>query len=87
MGANHSGDLLHWLDFGAHHAHAPALQYGLHHVDLLALQNLAQLLFVGSGPGHSRDSHSHNQGIEIGRRFGLEFGAVFEQCAALAWQQ
>src|SRR5437899_1514875 len=39
-----SGDLLHRLDLGAHHAGAPVLEGLAHHVDLLAIQGLAQLL-------------------------------------------
>src|SRR5258706_3765977 len=40
------GDFLHRLDLGAHDARAPALQHGAHDIDLVALQDLAQLFLV-----------------------------------------
>lgn len=45
VAADHLGDFLHRLDLGAHHSVAPVHQHASHHVDLFALQYLAQLLF------------------------------------------
>ena len=50
MATNERGDLLHRLDLAAHDAGAPVQQHGPDDVDLLALQDLAQLL-LRSMPG------------------------------------
>lgn len=87
MGADHLGDFLHRLDLGAHHAIAPGHQHGSNHVDLFALQYRAQLFLVGPRPGRSLGSQLGNQGIQIGRSFGLEPGGVFEQGPAHAFER
>ena len=71
MCSDHSGNLFHRFDLGTHHAQTPMFQHGSHYVDLLALQNLAQLLLVGPRSGRSLDSHLGNQGIQISRCFGF----------------
>ena len=44
--AHHRRNRLHRLDLRAHHAGAPVPEHRAHHVDLLALEDLAQLLLV-----------------------------------------
>src|SRR5438045_7714739 len=52
VAAHEAGDLLHRLDLGAHDAGAPVLERGANDIDLLALEDLAQLFLVE--PGTSR---------------------------------
>ena len=44
--AHHGRDRLHRLDLRAHHTGAPMREHRAHHVDLLAREDLAQLLLV-----------------------------------------
>ena len=81
---DHLGDLLHRLDLGAHHVGAPALEHGGHDVDLLAIEDLAQLLAVEPGARGALGGDLGDEGVEIGP---LAFGqalAVLEQRPAQA---
>src|SRR4051794_22341502 len=49
MTAHEAGDLLHRLDLAAHDADTPVLEHRANHVDLPALQDLAQPLLVDPG--------------------------------------
>src|SRR5690606_35546945 len=86
MPAHESGDLLHRLDLGAHHAAAPVLERAAHDVDLLATEDLAQPLLVGPGAGRARQARRANQPVQ--RRTGLRAQAedVLEQRPAHALQ-
>ena len=86
MRANHLGNVLHRLDLGAHHAGAPMIQHGPHHVDLLSIKDLAQLLFVRPRSRCSFDSHLGDQRIQVCYRLRLEPGGVLEQSPAHALQ-
>ena len=65
-----AGDVLHRFDLGAHDAGAPVLQHGAHDVDLLALEDLAQLLLVDPGARGAHGGHLGDQGVEIGGGLG-----------------
>src|SRR6516225_7569831 len=53
MTKDHACDVLHRLDLGTHDAVAPPAQHPGDDVDLLAIENLAQLLAVHPGSGGS----------------------------------
>jgi hypothetical protein len=46
MTADHDGDVLHRIDLGAQHIGAPLFQHGGYDVDLLAIENVTQLLSI-----------------------------------------
>ena len=84
VAAHEGGDLLHRLDLGAHDADAPMGEHGAHHVDLLALQDLAQLLLVEPRSSRAHGGHSGDQGVEVSCGCGLQARAVREQRPAHA---
>jgi leucyl-tRNA synthetase len=65
--SDHARDLLHRLDLRAHHANAPLRQHRAHDVDLLAVQDFAQLLLVARCTGRSHRGHAGDQGVQVGR--------------------
>lgn len=71
-GADNLGYILHRLDLGAHPACAPMLQHGANGVDLFAIKNLAQLLFVDPSPSGTLDGYLGNQSIHIGCGLGFD---------------
>src|ERR1700686_5706213 len=56
MTKDHACDVLHGLDLGTHDAGAPPTQHLGEHMDLLAIENLAQLLAV-----HARGTSRHGR--------------------------
>ena len=50
--ADHLGDILHRLDFGAHNIGTPLRQQARHDIDLFAIKNFAQLLTVQPNKHH-----------------------------------
>ena len=84
--AHEVGDLLHRLDLGAHDAGAPMLKHGAHDVDLLALEDLAQLLLVDPGAGGAHRGHPGDQSVEVGRGLRRQAGAILEQRPAHAFE-
>src|SRR5215467_13564294 len=48
--ADHPGNLLHRLDFGAQDVGAPLLEHGADDVALLAVEDVAQMLAIEPGP-------------------------------------
>lgn len=87
VAAHERGDLLHWLNLGAHDAGTPMLKHGTHDVDLFAIKDLTQLLLVGPRPSGAHGSEPGDQGIEVGGRLGLEAGSVLEQRPAQALER
>jgi len=63
MPTHHGGDVFHRLDLGAHDAGAPAPEHSAHHVDLPALEDLAQLLLVDPGAGGAHGGHPGDERI------------------------
>ena len=49
MVADHGGDFLHGLDLGAHDIGAPLREHGRDDVDLLAIEDVAQLFAIEPG--------------------------------------
>ena len=74
LATHHGGDLFHRLDLGAHDAGAPALEHVTHDVDLLALEDLAQLLLVDPGPCGANGGHPGDEGVQIGGGLGAQAG-------------
>ncbi|AAW74237.1 unknown protein [Xanthomonas oryzae pv. oryzae KACC 10331] len=73
--AAHEGcDFLHRLDLGSHHADAPVLEPLAHHVDLLSVKRLAQLLLVEPRAGRPCELGCRDQPVQCcaGRRFEAE---------------
>ncbi|AAW76311.1 Orf2/integrase/recombinase fusion protein [Xanthomonas oryzae pv. oryzae KACC 10331] len=73
--AAHEGcDFLHRLDLGSHHADAPVLEHLAHHVDLLSVKRLAQLLLVEPRAGRPCELGCRDQPVQCcaGRRFEAE---------------
>src|SRR6202035_4529174 len=67
MTKDHACDVLHGLDLGMHDAGAPPAQHLGEHIDLLAIENLAQLLSVHSGTGAAVGGVLADQRLEIGQ--------------------
>ena len=65
MVEDHLGDLFHGLDLGALHVGAPALEHGGYDIDLLAVENVAQLLAVEPGAGGALGRRLGDEGIEV----------------------
>jgi hypothetical protein len=82
--ARRLADLLHRIDLRAHDAGTPVLDHGAHHVDLLAIEDLAQPLLVDPGPRGAYRGQLGDQGVEVGRRLRLEAGSVLQQRPAHA---
>lgn len=69
--SNHLRDRLHWLDFETHDVGPPLQEHSPNEVDLLALQNLAQLFSGEPGPrGCARTGLPSEQLLHIGTCFG-----------------
>lgn len=64
--SDHAGDVLHGLDFGAHHIDAPLPEHGGDDVDRPALKDLAQVLAVEPGSGGALGGGLGDEGGEIG---------------------
>lgn len=84
VATHEGGDFLHRLDLAAHDAGAPVLQRGAHDVDLLAFEDLAQLLLVGPGTSSAHARHAGDERIQVSGRIGLEVGAILQQRPAQA---
>lgn len=55
------------------------LEHLAHDVDLLALEDLVQLLLVDPGPRGAHAVDARDQDIEVGGGLGLEVGAILQQ--------
>ena len=87
MTAHEAGDLLHGIDLAAHDADTPVLEHRANHVDLPALQDLAQPFLVDPGSCGSHAGLPGDERIEVGHRLGLEARAVLEQRPAHALER
>lgn len=70
MLADHARGLLHWLDLGSHNVRAPLLEHCGNDVDLLALEDVAQMLAIQPGTGSAFGRDVGDQRIEIGKLCG-----------------
>ena len=82
--ADHGGDLFHRFNLRAHDAGAPMSEQGAHDVDLLAIEDLAQLFLVGPGASGTDRRHVRDQGIQIRRSRRREPRAVLQERPAHA---
>ena len=86
MAPDHAGDLLHWRDLGAQNIGAPLLEHGGDDVDLLAVEDVAQVLAVEPGASGALAGRLGDQAVEIGARFGGQAITVLEQCPAQSFE-
>ena len=75
MTADHLGDILHRLDFGAQQVGAPGVQEPGDDGGLLAGQDVMQLFAIVPGTSGAGDGHAREQAVEFG---GL--GAYLDFC-------
>lgn len=84
MLADHAGNLLHGFDLGAHHVDTPLLEHLGDDVDLLAIEDVTQLLAIEPGLGGALGRDVGNERVEIGTLRHAQPIAVLEQCPAQA---
>lgn len=75
---DHARDLFHRLDLRAHDVGAPLSQHLGDDVNLLAIENLAQLLPIPPGAGGSSVGTLLEQRDEVGHLREIEFVRIFE---------
>ena len=78
MRAYHLGDILHRRDLGAQDVGAPCLEHGGDNVDLLAVEDVTQMLAVQPGAGGTFAGGRGDQRIEIGAAFFGKAATVLE---------
>ena len=71
MAADHPGDVLHGLDLRSHHVGAPLAEHGGDDVDLLAAEDLTQMLAIEPGARGAFGDGLGEQGVEVGAAFPL----------------
>src|ERR1700757_5500047 len=86
MTKDNACDVLHGLDLGTHDAAAPPAQHLRDDVDLLAIENLAQLLAVHPGTGGSVGGVLADERLEIGQLREVQLVSILEQRPAHALQ-
>ncbi len=86
MGADHLRHLFHWFDLRAHHAGGPLREHIAHDIDLLALQNLAQLLLVEPGTGRAFGGHLRDERIQVGTSIRRQASAIPQEFPTQALQ-
>src|ERR1700735_689830 len=84
MTKNHACDVLHELDLGTHDVATPPAQHLGDHMDLLAIEYLAQLLAVHPRTGGAVGGVLADQRLEIGQLREIQLVGVFEQRTAAA---
>src|SRR5215471_8003690 len=77
--ADHSGDVLHWRNAGAHDIGAPLLEHGGDDTDLLAIEDCAQMLAIKPGAGGAFAGGLGDQGIKVSAAGSGQAVAVLEQ--------
>lgn len=80
--ADHFGDLFHGFDFGSHDIGTPLLQHGRNDIDLLAFENVPQLLFIEPRTGGTLGCYLGDQHVQVGALCGGQFFSAFEQWPA-----
>lgn len=79
---DHAGDVLHRRDLGPQDVGAPLLEHRGDDVDLLAVEDFAQMLAIEPCAGRAFGGGLGDQGVEVGSAFVGQAGAVLEQCPA-----
>lgn len=79
MIADHPSDVFHGLDLRAHDVAAPLFEHLAHDVDLLAIEDLAQVFPVLPGPRRAFGRQMSEQGVEVGAAGVAETVTVLEQ--------
>jgi hypothetical protein len=83
MSADHDGDVLHGVDLGAQHIGAPLFQHGGYDVNLLAIENVTQLLSIEPGARGAFGGKLCDEPVEVScllvgeQRNPLSAGSVF----------
>ena len=67
MVADHGGNVLHGLDLGAHDVGAPLREHGGNDVDLLAIEDVAQLLAIEPGARGALGGELDDEPVEVPR--------------------
>ena len=75
---DHAGDVLHRRNLGAQDVGTPLLEHGGDDVDLLAVEDFAQMLAIEPCAGRAFGGGLGDQGIEVGSAFVGQTGAVLE---------
>src|SRR4029077_21146422 len=78
MLADHGSDLLHGLDLGAHDVAAPLSQHGRYDIDLLAIEDVAQLFVIEPCPCRALSRELCDELVEVGSLIEGEFAFVLE---------
>lgn len=84
MAADHFRHLLHWFDLRAHDVGCPLREHVAHDIDLLALQNLAQLLLAEPGACRALGGRLRDECVQIGAGIRREAGAIPQEFPAQA---
>lgn len=79
MLADHGGDVLHGIDLGAHDVGAPLSEHCGYDVDLLAVEDVAQLFAIEPCARGALGGELRDQLVEVGRLVAGELAAVLEQ--------
>src|ERR1017187_6165728 len=87
MIADHLGDLFHGFDFGTHDIGTPLFQHGGNHIDLLAFEDVPQLLFIKPSTGSSLGCYFGDQHVQVGALAGGQIFSAFEQWPAQSFDR
>src|ERR1700758_5382641 len=79
MTADHDGDILHRIDLGAQDIGAPLFQHGGYDVDLLAIENVTQLLAIEPCARGAFCSELPDEPVEVGCLLVGELTSILEQ--------
>ena len=77
--ADHPGDLLHWRDARTHDIGAPLPEHGGDDIDLLAVEDGAQMFAIDPGAGGAFAGGLGDQGVKVGPVGGGQAVAVLKQ--------
>jgi hypothetical protein len=87
MSADHDGDVLHGVDVGARHIGAPLFQHGGYDVNLLAIENVTQLLSIEPGARSAFGGELRDEPVEVGCLLVGELTSILEQCPAQPFER
>src|SRR5215471_1301514 len=74
------------LAAGTHDIGAPLPEHGGNDIDLLAVEDVAQVLAVEPGASGALAGRLRDQAVELGARFGGQAITVLEQCPAQSFE-
>jgi len=77
--SDHAGDVLHRHDLGPQDVRSPLLEHGGDNVDLLAIEDFAQMLTIKPCAGRAFGGGLGDHGVELGSAFVGQAGVVLEQ--------